>query len=43
VTPILEYWAAQGRTGMDSYAAGSWGPPSAEALLAAGGHVWREP
>ena len=43
VTPILEHWAAQGRTGMDAYAAGSWGPKSAEALLAASGQVWREP
>ena len=43
ITPILEHWAAQGRTGMDSYVAGSWGPASAAALLAANGHVWREP
>ncbi len=42
-TPVLEYWAAQGRAGMDSYASGSWGPKSAEALLAANGHAWREP
>ena len=43
ITPILEHWAAQGRTGMDSYVAGSWGPASADALLAANGHAWREP
>ena len=42
-TPILEHWAAQGRTGLDTYASGAWGPPSAEALLAANGHSWREP
>jgi glucose-6-phosphate 1-dehydrogenase len=42
-TPILEAWAAAGRTGMDSYPAGSWGPPAAEELLAANGHSWREP
>jgi glucose-6-phosphate 1-dehydrogenase len=43
ITPILEHWAAQGRTGMDSYPAGSWGPASSAALLAANGHAWREP
>ena len=42
-TPVLDAWAAAGRTGMDSYAAGSWGPPSADALLAKDGHVWRQP
>ena len=36
-------WAAAGRTGLDSYAAGSWGPPSSDALLAKKNHVWRQP
>lgn len=43
ITPILENWAAQGRKGLDTYAAGSWGPPSSAALLSANGHHWREP
>jgi glucose-6-phosphate 1-dehydrogenase len=43
VTPILEHWKSQGRDGLDSYAAGSWGPKSADALLAANGHEWRQP
>jgi len=43
ITPIHEYWATQGRTGLDTYAAGSWGPASSAALLAANGHAWREP
>jgi glucose-6-phosphate 1-dehydrogenase len=43
ITPILEHWAAQGRTGMDSYPAGSWGPASSAALLTANGQAWREP
>ncbi len=43
VTPILEHWKTQGRTGLDTYSAGSWGPKSADALLAANGHSWREP
>lgn len=42
-TPILEAWSAAGREGMDVYAAGSWGPPSADALLARAGHHWRQP
>jgi glucose-6-phosphate 1-dehydrogenase len=42
-TPILESWAAAGREGMDRYAAGSWGPPSADALLAKQHHAWRQP
>jgi len=42
-TPVLDYWRSVGREGMDTYAAGSWGPSSAEALLAAQGHVWRQP
>jgi glucose-6-phosphate 1-dehydrogenase len=42
-TPVLEAWAAAGRTGMDSYPAGSWGPPSGDALLAKNSHVWRQP
>ena len=42
-TPILESWAKSGRDGMDSYPAGSWGPPSGEALLAKNHHVWRQP
>ncbi|HTJ77506.1 MAG TPA: glucose-6-phosphate dehydrogenase [Rariglobus sp.] len=42
-TPVLEAWAAAGREGMDSYPAGSWGPASADALLAKASHVWRQP
>jgi len=42
-TPVLEAWAAAGRAGMDSYPAGSWGPPAADALLAKNNHLWRQP
>lgn len=42
-TPLLEYWSAAGRAGMDSYPAGSWGPVSAAALLAKNNHQWRQP
>jgi glucose-6-phosphate 1-dehydrogenase len=43
ITPIHEYWSTQGRNGLDTYPAGSWGPAAADALLAASGHAWREP
>jgi glucose-6-phosphate 1-dehydrogenase len=42
-TPILDYWRSVGRQGMDTYTAGSWGPPAADALLSARGHLWRQP
>ncbi len=42
-TPVLESWAAAGREGMDQYPAGSWGPLSADALLAKNDHTWRQP
>ena len=42
-TPVLDHWKAEGRKGMDSYAAGSWGPPGADALLAKHSHSWRQP
>jgi glucose-6-phosphate 1-dehydrogenase len=42
-TPVLDYWRSVGRTGMDSYASGSWGPASAETLLAKQNNVWRQP
>jgi glucose-6-phosphate 1-dehydrogenase len=40
-TPLLQDWAAAGQKGLESYAAGSWGPAGADALLAAHGHAWR--
>ncbi len=42
-TPLLESWSDAGRKGMDSYPAGSWGPASADALLAKNQHHWRQP
>jgi len=42
-TPVLDSWREAGRKGMGAYAAGSWGPEGADALLAARGHVWRQP
>jgi glucose-6-phosphate 1-dehydrogenase len=40
-TPLLQSWQKQGREGMETYAAGSWGPAGGDALLAAHGHAWR--
>jgi glucose-6-phosphate 1-dehydrogenase len=40
--PVIEHWAAQ-ETGPDPYPAGSWGPESAQAMLARTGRTWRRP
>jgi glucose-6-phosphate 1-dehydrogenase len=39
--PILEHWARRGQP--EQYAPGSWGPASAEAMLARDGRTWRRP
>ncbi len=36
---VLDYWADRGTP--ESYPAGSWGPPSADAMLARDGRQWR--
>lgn len=43
ITPVLEHWKELGDSGLESYAAGSWGPDAAEALLKTTGHNWRRP
>jgi glucose-6-phosphate 1-dehydrogenase len=43
VTPVLEGWAAEPPSDFPNYAAGSWGPEAADALLARGGHHWLLP
>ncbi len=40
--PVEEFWAAQGGP-LEQYDPGSWGPPSADELLARDGRVWRRP
>ncbi|MFF3670360.1 glucose-6-phosphate dehydrogenase [Microtetraspora malaysiensis] len=37
--PIEEHWAASGRP--EGYPAGTWGPPSADAMITRDGRVWR--
>ena len=39
--PIEEFWAMQGRP--EQYRPGSWGPASADALMARDGRTWRRP
>jgi len=43
LTPILDRWAEQNGTPVPTYAAGSWGPSEADALIEASGRKWREP
>jgi glucose-6-phosphate 1-dehydrogenase len=42
MTPILEYWAANPIRDLPNYAAGTWGPPTADALLKVDGRKWRK-
>jgi glucose-6-phosphate 1-dehydrogenase len=39
--PILDYWAGKGRP--DAYESGTWGPASADKMLARDGRTWRRP
>ena len=41
--PLLRLWENSGDTNIPTYAAGTWGPSEADALLAAAGHAWRRP
>ncbi|MGB0100949.1 MAG: glucose-6-phosphate dehydrogenase [Nocardioides sp.] len=44
--PILEHWAKQDKRGKgepDQYDSGTWGPASADAMMARDGRVWRRP
>ena len=40
-TPLLDHWKASGQAGLATYAAGSWGPAAADAMLARRKHAWR--
>ena len=40
--PVIEHWAARPE-GPDPYAAGSWGPVSADLMLGRTGRHWRRP
>ena len=40
LSPILEHWQGMGKVGLESYAAGTWGPLEADKLLLNRGHEW---
>src|SRR5580704_13623707 len=42
LTPILEQWAATKAKGFPNYAAGTWGPESADELLSRDGRSWHK-
>ena len=39
--PVIEYWSEHGKP--DTYPAGTWGPESAETMLARDDRAWRRP
>jgi glucose-6-phosphate 1-dehydrogenase len=39
--PVIEYWAEKGKP--EQYPSGTWGPASADAMLAREGRAWRRP
>jgi glucose-6-phosphate 1-dehydrogenase len=43
VDPVIAWWDSQRPADFPNYAAGTWGPASADALVAAAGARWREP
>lgn len=40
-TPLLKFWANQSKTDFPNYPSGSWGPKSADAMMAKDGRSWR--
>jgi glucose-6-phosphate 1-dehydrogenase len=43
LNPVLESWAASPPSDFPNYTGGTWGPESAEALIAADGNAWYTP
>ncbi|WP_434442163.1 glucose-6-phosphate dehydrogenase [Lentzea sp. E54] len=41
--PILDFWARKDEPALEKYKAGTWGPPSADAMTARTGRHWRRP
>lgn len=41
LTPLLDYWAAQPADDFPNYPSGTWGPKSADAMIARDGRKWR--
>jgi len=42
ITPVLQYWAKNPIKDFPNYAAGTWGPPAADALMEIDGRKWRK-
>jgi glucose-6-phosphate 1-dehydrogenase len=42
ITPILEAWAKDPIKDLPNYAAGTWGPATADAMLKTDGRKWRK-
>jgi glucose-6-phosphate 1-dehydrogenase len=40
VDPVIKYWEAKTIRDLPVYAAGTWGPEAAQALLARDGRTW---
>ena len=40
LTPVLDFWQEKGKSGLENYAAGTWGPLEADKLLLSRGHEW---
>ncbi len=43
MSPVLDAWNQLGERGLETYAAGSWGPLAADRMLWEHGHQWRRP
>ncbi len=43
IAPVLEVWGSVAPSDFPNYISGTWGPPSAEALIAQDGRRWLEP
>ena len=43
ITPLHEFWKSEGQRGMETYAAGSWGPLASDRMLWERNHQWRRP
>ena len=41
IDPVLRFWEESKSSGLQSYAAGSWGPNASDAMLQEKGHEWR--
>ena len=42
VGPVMRHWKDSGEDGLKPYAAGTWGPSAASAMIARDGHSWSE-